>query len=172
MASEVLMCHVHIYHNYIPTVICGTLVGRGPRIIKNLAWHPTLVFACYGNDSKHKKVPLSRNVCDGPRGATGRGGSGWLVPSSCHTTTYKKKMMLTSLKKLRFPWLHFCGTYRAETSLYNVIHKSKHMAVIFIFIFIFRSILMIWKLWHNVHYDNFLFNNNKKTFKPFLSSFL
>lgn len=49
------MCHVHIYHNYIPPVICGTLVGNGPRIIKNLARHPTLVFACYGNDSKHKK---------------------------------------------------------------------------------------------------------------------
>jgi hypothetical protein len=171
MASEVLMCHVHIYHNYIPPVICGTLVGKGPRIIKNLAWHPTLVLAVMEMTQSIRKYRYPA-MCAMGHEAPQAGGSGWLVPSSCHTTTYKKKMMLTSLKKLRFPWLHFCGIYCAETSLYNVIHKSKHMAVIFIFIFIFRSILMIWKLWHNVHYDNFLFNNNKKTFKPFLSSFL
>ena len=85
------MCHVHIYHNYIPPVICGTLVGKGPRIIKNLARHPTLVFACYGNDSKHKKVPLSRNVCDGPRDASGRGGVDDLYPAHVTQLHTKRK---------------------------------------------------------------------------------
>jgi len=98
------------------------------------------VFTSYKNNLKLKKEPQSRVTRDGPRDALGRG-SGCLVPSSCHTTTHTKKEMLTSLKKLKFPtipllWYILCK----ETLLYNVIHKSKHMAVIFIFSEVFLMI--------------------------------
>jgi len=46
-------------------------------------------FGCYGNDSKHKKVPLSRNVCDGPRGASGRGE--WMTCTQLMSHNYIQK---------------------------------------------------------------------------------